>query len=311
MKSQIDVEGIKKHLEKKELKDAISVQSNIRTILSEFFKQRGYLEIPPVIISPLTDPLNHPAEDSYINYYGMPYILTKSMIFHKQIAVQYLNQIFAFSPNVRLETVDKNKTGRHLSEFTQFDLEKKHGTRAEMINIVEDFFVYLSEKINVLNSEELSRFNRTLKIPQRPFKQIKFTDAVNVYGSDFEAKLSSEMEEPFWIIDIPLQFREFYDREDALNPEILVDMDLIYPEGFGEALSGGEREYDYEKIKERILKKGQDEKTFEWYLNFAKQGLEPSAGFGIGIERLTRYICGLKRIEDTHPFPKQPGVISL
>jgi asparaginyl-tRNA synthetase len=233
------------------------------------------------------------------------------MIFHKQIAVQYLDKIFAFSPNIRLETIDKNETGRHLSEFTQFDLEKKYGTRAEMIKIVEDFLVYLIEKINISNCEELTRLNRVLNVPHRPFKQIKYLDALSLYGSEFEATLSRGLTEPFWIIDIPLQHREFYDREDSSNSEILVDMDLIYPEGFGEALSGGEREYKYEKIRERIRKKGQEEKQFEWYLHFAEQGLEPSAGFGIGIERLTRYICGLKRIEDTHPFPKQPGIMSL
>ncbi len=70
-------------------------------------------------------------------------------------------------------------------------------------------------------------------------------------------------------------------------------MDLIYPEGYGEALSGGEREYEYERIKERILKKGQNLTHFKKYLELAKDDLPASAGFGIGIERLTRYICGL------------------
>ena len=84
-------------------------------------------------------------------------------------------------------------------------------------------------------------------------------------------------------------------------------MDLIYPEGYGEALSGGEREYEYERIKERILKKGQNLTHFKKYLELAKDDLPASAGFGIGIERLTRYICGLEKIEETSLFPKIPG----
>jgi asparaginyl-tRNA synthetase len=84
-------------------------------------------------------------------------------------------------------------------------------------------------------------------------------------------------------------------------------MDLIYPEGYGEALSGGEREYEYDRIKQRILKKGQKLLQFKDYLQLAKDDLPPSAGFGIGIERLTRYICGLKRIEETILFPRIPG----
>jgi asparaginyl-tRNA synthetase len=88
-------------------------------------------------------------------------------------------------------------------------------------------------------------------------------------------------------------------------------MDLIYAEGYGEALSGGEREYQYEKIKRRIEQKGIDLKAYEIYLQFAEKGLFPSTGFGIGIERLTRYICGLPRIEETRLFAKLPGILGL
>jgi asparaginyl-tRNA synthetase len=88
-------------------------------------------------------------------------------------------------------------------------------------------------------------------------------------------------------------------------------MDLLYPEGFGEALSGGEREHEYEDIVRRIEKAGLATEDFELYLAFAKRGLPASAGFGIGMERLARYICGLKRIEDAALFPKVPGTLSL
>ena len=88
-------------------------------------------------------------------------------------------------------------------------------------------------------------------------------------------------------------------------------MDLMYPEGFNEAISGGEREYEIERIKERVLAKGQTFEQFKWFLDYAEEGLQLSSGFGIGIERLVRYICGFKRIEDVHPFPKTPGKFSI
>ena len=119
--------------------------------------------------------------------------------------------------------------------------------------------------------------------------------------------ISKTHKEPVWIIDIPLESREFYDKEDPEKPGFLKDMDLIYPEGFGEALSGGEREYEYKRIKERILKKGQKLSQFKKYLELAKDDLPASAGFGIGIERMTRFICGLQRIEEASLFPKIPG----
>ena len=119
--------------------------------------------------------------------------------------------------------------------------------------------------------------------------------------------ISKTYADPVWIIDIPLRKREFYDREDMKNPGYFRDMDLIYPEGYGEALSGGEREYCYERIKVRIRKKGQRLSQFREYLELSKEDLPPSAGFGIGIERLTMFVCGLDKIEDASLFPKIPG----
>ena len=128
---------------------------------------------------------------------------------------------------------------------------------------------------------------------------------------DFEVIISLQHQEPVWIVDMGIEAREFYDREYPDRPGILVDMDLLYPEGFGEALSGGEREHTYESIVRRIEGMGADTENFGLYLEFAKRGLPPSAGFGIGMERLTRFICGLKRIQDVALFPKVPGRLSL
>lgn len=305
------IEEVKSHISDKRVKNAIELQSYLRGYLGSFFRSRGFIEVPPVIISPVTDPLNHPVLDPHIDYYGTTYGLTKSMIFHKQILVKELGSIFTFSPNIRLETPEKAKTGRHLSEFTQIDVEKRGASREEMMELVEDLYTGLVKDLQSGKIKSFNYFSRRLIIPEKPFKRIKYMDAEMEYGEDFESILSSKMTEPFWIVDIPLEKREFYDREYEEQPGILKDMDLIYPEGFGEALSGGEREFHLDRIKKRIHDKNQTEEQFRWFIEYAKQGLEPSAGFGIGIERLTRFISGLERIEDTHPFPKVPGKISL
>lgn len=299
------------HIGKAGLLPTLKIHTTLRRYLGDFFTREGFLEVPPVIISPMTDPLNHPHYDPVIEYYGMPYSLTKSMIFHKQILVKYFGSVFTFSPNIRLETEEKSETGRHLSEFTQVDVERKDASREDMMQIVErllpEMFRYVSEK----NSEELKFLKRELKIPKPYFRRVKYLDAVAEYGDSFEKALSDEMEDPFWIIDIPLEKREFYDKLNDDGSDTLADMDLVYPEGYQEALSGGEREFDLSVIKDRIRRKGQTEKQFELYLKFAETGLPPCAGFGLGIERLVRYVCGFKKIEDVHPFPKIPGRFSL
>ena len=123
-------------------------------------------------------------------------------------------------------------------------------------------------------------------------------------------KIDGVFDEPFWLYDYPLTARGFYDREDPEQPGFLRDFDLLYPEGFGEAISGGEREYQLERVLARMKARGEDPRDYGWYLEMLKEGVTPSAGFGIGVERLTRYICGLENIWEALPFPKVPGVVS-
>lgn len=289
-------------------KIAVKIGSKVRKILSDFLLERGFVEIPPVIISPITDPLAHPVFDGEINYYGNKYYLTKSMIFHKQLALLSLEKIFCFSPNIRLELKDLEKTGRHLAEFTQLDLEVRNASREDVMELAEDMLIHLFKKLREECKEELEILGREIKIPSKPFKRISFEEAYNKYGKDYEEMLSKEEKEPFWIIDFPKWKREFYDKEYEDRKGWLVDMDLIYPEGFGEALSGGEREYEYERIVRRMEEKSMNLQAFYAYLQIARIAkFYPSAGFGIGIERLIRYICGFEDIRYTTLFPKIPG----
>lgn len=303
--------NLKEHLNSDKLKIALKVNTHVRKKMAEILRSEEFVEIPPVIFSTVTDPLNHPVYDPSFVYEGISYSLTKSMIFHKQMLVQSIPKIFTFSPNVRLETADKQASGRHLLEFTQLDLEVKGASREDVMRIGERLISETIEYLKKIMPDDLKKLGRTLRTPSAPFKVFKFLDARDQYGQNFEQILSEKEKDPFWIIDIPLADREFYDRESDTEKGILRDMDLMYPEGFNEAISGGEREFELSRIRERIVTKGQTFDQFKWFLQFAEQGLDLSAGFGIGIERFVRYICGFKRIEDVHPFPKIPGKYSI
>jgi asparaginyl-tRNA synthetase len=127
---------------------------------------------------------------------------------------------------------------------------------------------------------------------------------------EVEAELSRSFGDFFWLIDYPKTARGFYDREDEDRPGVLRDFDLFYPEGYGEAVSGGEREYKYERVVARMSSTGEAPEAYGWYLEMLRDGLRPSAGFGIGVERLTRYVCGREYVWDAVPFPKVPGIPS-
>jgi len=206
---------------------------------------------------------------------------------------------------VRLGTVEK--TGKHLFEFTQLDLEMRYASRGEVMELAERLLVHVLQEVKKTCREELSEFGREVRVPSRPFKKIEFEEAYERYGNEFETILSNGVKEPFWIVDFPIWKREFYDKEFGYRPGIMKDMYMIYPEGYGEGLSGGEREYDYSKVKERIEASGLGTSVYLPYLEIVKRAIYLSAGFGIGLERLVRFICRLGDVGKAALFPNIPG----
>jgi len=285
----------------------LRVKGEIVRSAGDYLRQRGFLEILPVLLSPITDPLHHETYGGTVDFYGRPFQLTKSMILHKEIALQTVPRVFCFSPNVRMEPAERASAGRYLVEFVQLDLEMRDGTRDGVIALGEGLLVQVLEDVSARCRGELRALGRALRVPEAPFARIPFAEAAARFGEPFDDALSASLDAPAWVVDFPRRVREFYDREDPARPEVLLDMDLVYPEGFGEALSGGEREVEYGRILDRMARDGLSRERFARYLEHAARGLPRCAGFGVGVERLTRYVCGLDRIEDARLFAKVPG----
>lgn len=291
----------------KQLVDVLKVKDEIMHASREYMRDHGFTEILPVILSPITDPLHHDTFDGTVNFYGSPYQLTKSMILHKQIALRTLPRIYSVSPNVRMEPAERASFGRYLAEFVQLDLEVRDASRDEIIRVGEGLLMHVMTAVSKHCAAELVRLGRDLSIPEAPFKRITFQEAQEQFGKGFDDALSASLSAPAWVIDFPRTVREFYDREDPTRPDVLVDMDLMYPEGYGEALSGGEREHTLPRVLRRLKQDGVEKERFSQYLTVVQEGVPASAGFGIGIERLTRFICGLDNVEQARLFPKVPG----
>lgn len=285
----------------------LRIQSEMLYSIHNFFHQKGFLQLMPVILSPITDPLSHPVYEAQINYLGQQFQLTKSMIFHKQIAIATLNVagIYIMSPNIRLEVSTLRDSGKHLTEFTQLDIEMKEGTAQDFMSLAEDLIIHIFSRVRKYCNEELEKIGYNLKIPQKPFKIYWSWDLREEFGEDFGSRVSFQEKDPFWITDFE---REFYDKEDPERKGHYINYDLYYPEGFGEALSGGERDYEYETLRRKIKERNQDWKPYQAYLSLSKQGLlVPSAGGGLGIERLVRFLTKKRHIREVSLFPKVPG----
>ncbi|MBU0732414.1 asparagine synthetase [Patescibacteria group bacterium] len=250
------------HLTDPQVISIAKLQSQVLATIHGYFRKKGFIEIPPVILSPLTDPLAHPVHEARVEYEGQALEITKSMIFHKQLALMEgkIRKIYCVSPNVRLEP-SKEAKDRHLIEFHQIDFEIYRGKKKDVYKLMEGLFKQLIPDI---------------KTPFPRGKKSKTT--------------------PYWLEGFE---REFYDKETA-------NYDLYYPK-LGEGLSGGERETDYKTILKKMKDRKMDLKPYEIYLDIAKAGkLPPSAGAGLGLQRLMRYLGGVKEIEKTTLFPRSP-----
>ena len=301
----------------------LRVQSIALRAIREFLDSHGFIELLPPILGPVTDPGIRGARQVVVDYYGWPYRVMSSAILYKQAAASALGRVYFVSPNVRLEPPEAALTGRHLAEFVQVDVEASRISYEEAMDLAEGLLKHVVAVVKGEAYRELEILGRDLPDCSDPFPRLTHSRAVSMLrslgvdadeGSEIpwegEVVLSGLFRSPFFITDYPLGSRGFYDREDPERPGVLRDFDLVYPEGFGEAASGAEREYEYERVLARLRASGEDPEEYGWYLDMLADGIEPTAGFGIGVERLTRFLCGLGSVWEARFCPKVPGVFS-
>ncbi|GAA0739489.1 asparagine synthetase A [Clostridium oceanicum] len=286
----------------------LRVQQSILRAVDDYMYKNKITRMMPLMMAPITDTLNHSVEESALFYQGQEFDVMKSMIFHKQATLMNkgLEKIYIVSPNIRLESSERGDK-RHLFEFTQVDFEFKEGTMEMVFEFMESLVRYVFEFIKKECTEEFKALGLTtdhLELKDT-FKKYRTEELEEKYGEDFERIASEKATEPFWIIN---HKREFYDAEDLDNKGTYKNYDLIWPKGYVEGLSGGEREYKYDRIITRMREINQDEERFKDYIELAKRGeLVKTAGAGFGVERMTRFICQLNQIDDATVFTRKPG----
>lgn len=281
--------------------------------LTDLLINDGFEWLRPVMISPSTDPL-WPDPGASIEkriefeIYGRTVRTTLSMIIHKIVACSLAYpKLFIWSPNIRIEKRERAYTGIHLYEFTQLDFEIRDVSSRDVMRYVEKLFCNLIDYLKRNLRDELLALGRyhELKVPETPFKVYDRKELEDKYGNEWETKLSLEIDDPVWVTNIP---REFYDYEDIETGK-WDNYDLFLPK-FGEVLSGAKREWEYKKIIMKMERDKVRKENYQVLLKLAKnKKLKPTAGGGIGLERLVAWITGVKHVGETQPFPKVPGMV--
>ncbi|MBS7657860.1 MAG: asparagine synthetase A [Candidatus Bathyarchaeia archaeon] len=300
------------NLAKEEKKAIFKIETGILRVMVNKLIEKGFYWFLPVILAKSTDPLWPDAQASIeqrieIEIYNEKVKTMQSMIIHKRILVSSgIEKIFLLSPNIRIERKERAKTGRHLYEFTQLDVEAAYWKMNDIFKLFEELIVDSIIYVKKNFSDELKILKRDIEIPETPFKTFKRRELEKNYGEKWELTISKTLKNPVWVTDIP---REFYDYEDEEKNEWR-NFDLILPEGYGEVISGAEREYEYKKIVKKIERDGLNKNDYKIFLSFAKEGkLKPSTGAGLGVERFVSYVCGVKHVAEVQPFPRIPGIV--
>ncbi|KON30952.1 asparagine synthetase [miscellaneous Crenarchaeota group-1 archaeon SG8-32-3] len=276
--------------------------------LTSQFVEKDFQWLLPVALSQSTDPLWPDPGASIekrieVDIYGKTVRTTASMIIHKLIASSLAYpKLFILSPNIRIEKAERAKTGKHIYEFTQLDFEARNASTKGVMTLVEEVICNLLTSMKQDMKEELSLLCRcdTLELPKRPFKVYDRQELEVDYGADWEEGIAQETSDPVWVTNIP---REFYDFEDFTTGK-WDNYDLFMPQ-YGEVLSGAKREWEYEKILKKIERDNVDKYNYALVLKLAKEEkLKPTAGGGIGMERLVGWISGVEHVAETQPFPR-------
>lgn len=281
----------------------------------EFFDLRDFVLIDTPIFTP------NAAEGTSTlfetDYFGSPAYLTQSGQLYGEAAAMAFSKIYCFGPTFRAE---KSKTRRHLTEFWMLEPEMAFYDLNDNMDLAEQFVEHVVQSALKNCQKELKVLERDtskLEKVKTPFPRIHYKEAVEILkkknpdfidGNDFgggdETIISDNFDKPVMIHRYPSAIKAFYMKRDPEDEKYALAVDMLAPEGYGEIIGGSQREDDYQTLLSRIKEHKLPEDAFEWYLDIRKFGSVPHSGFGLGIERTIAWICGLKHIRETIPFPR-------
>jgi asparaginyl-tRNA synthetase len=255
-----------------------------------------------------------------VDYFGKKVYLSQSAQFYEEAALAALEKVWIYQPAFRAE---KSRTPKHLTEFWMIEAEQAFADQSENMSLQEGLLSFMTRRVRENRSDELNILGRTIADFSPPFERVPYDDVRDFaekqglgfeWGEDVptevERLFSLTRQRPFFITDYPLSARSFYHMTYPDRPNVTKSADLIAPEGFGELATGGQRIASYDVLMERIKSQDLPAEAFGWYLDLRKYGMPDHAGFGMGVERVTRWLAGLKHIRGASLFPRTTTRVS-
>jgi len=294
----------------------IRVRHAVVKAVRDYLDDQGFTLVDTPIFTPA-------ACEGTTTLFGVPYFdegtayLTQSGQLYNEATAAAHGKVYCFGPTFRAE---KSKTRRHLTEFWMVEPEMAFAHLEDAVRVAEGLICSVVARVLETRREELATLERDtskLESVQPPFPWLHYDDAIKLirskgsqteYGSDFggtdETVIAEAHDKPVVVHRFPAAIKAFYMEPDPAQPALTLSADILAPEGYGEIVGGGERMSDGDLLLKRIHEHGLPEESFRWYLDLRRYGSVPHAGFGMGIERVVTWICGLEHLRETIAFPR-------
>ena len=295
----------------------LRIRSSLEFACVEFLHKEGFHRFDSPLITPTA--CEGTTQLFELDYFGKPAYLSQSGQLYAEAGIAALERVYSFGPCFRAE---KSVTRRHLTEFWGVEPEMAYVDAEGGMAFQERFIRAILAKVASEREEDLRLIGRdpsTLLFGEASFPILLYDEVLALlaregvhiaWGEDLsvedEELLAGRFESPFFVYKYPVACRAFYIEPDPARPELALSSDCLMHGGFGEIITGGQRASDHDFLKSRIVEHGLSLEAFSWYLDLRKYGSVTHSGFGMGIERMMRWICGLHHIRETIPFARTP-----
>jgi asparaginyl-tRNA synthetase len=293
----------------------LRVRSEVSQAIRDFFHEREYVLIDsPILTGSAVEGTSTLFET---DYFGEKAYLSQSGQLYLEPAAAAFGKVYCFGPTFRAE---KSKTRRHLTEFWMIEPEVAFLEFDGLCDLAEEFVVALIGRTLDRCAEDLKRLERDpakLEAVKRPFPRTTYRDAVEKLsaqglsirfgddlGADEETALVAESERPLIVSRFPAAIKSFYMQPDPKDPEVVLGLDMLAPEGYGEIIGGSQRIHDLELLERRLADHKLPRESYEWYLDVRRYGTFPHSGFGMGLERFVTWMCGIHHLREAIPYPR-------
>lgn len=307
----------KRHLwiRSRELTNVWKIKAQILKACRDFFDEKKFYEVTPPIITGSSCEGGSTLFE--IKYFEQKAFLSQSAQLYLEALIFSLKNAWSLTPSFRAEP---SRTSRHLTEYWHLEAESAWMSFEELLKFEEELISHICQYIAKNCKEELKLLGRDYKDLEKikpPFPRITYDEALKLlkedgmsiqWGKDLrtleEEQLMKHYQKPLLVTKYPKEIKAFYMRDDEENPKVVLCCDMIAPEGFGEIIGSSEREIDVNILIKKLKLQGENPANYEWYLDLRRFGSVPHSGFGLGIERVVRWVCKLDSIRDAIPFPR-------